>query len=325
MTFETKMNDFAHNNIPFIFILSYDMKESIVIPLDQAKAHNILYKVNEKTNYSVQPGELRTGKKQKVITKMTPVSFDDYKTAFETLHKEFVNGNTFLTNLTCKTKIESELTIQEIFTHAKAPYKLLVDDRFVLFSPETFIKTSNDYMYTYPMKGTIEADIPDAAQILENDEKEFAEHITVVDLLRNDLGIVSDTVEVTRFRYTVPVFNPDKPLLQTVSEIKGKISESYINRPGSLIAKLLPAGSITGAPKKKTVEIISRIENYTRGFYTGVFGIWENGVIDSAVMIRFIEAEGSDLYYKSGGGITVYSNAENEYKELLDKIYVPVY
>jgi len=82
MTFETKMNDYAHNNIPFIFILSYDMKESIIIPLDQAKAHNILYKVNEKTNYPVQPGDQKTGKKQKVITKMTPVSFDDYKIAY---------------------------------------------------------------------------------------------------------------------------------------------------------------------------------------------------------------------------------------------------
>ena len=91
------------------------------------------------------------------------------------------------------------------------------------------------------------------------------------------------------------------------------------------MAKLLPAGSISGAPKKKTVEILKDIENEPRGFYTGVFGIFDGENLESAVMIRFIEQQGEKLYFRSGGGITSMSNPEEEYKEALQKIYVPVY
>ncbi len=87
---------------------------------------------------------------------------------------------------------------------------------------------------------------------------------------------------------------------------------------------MLPAGSISGAPKKKTLEVIAEAEQYTRGYYTGVFGIFDGENIDSGVMIRFLEQGPDGLIYKSGGGITAMSNIHEEYQELTDKIYVPL-
>jgi para-aminobenzoate synthetase component 1 len=87
---------------------------------------------------------------------------------------------------------------------------------------------------------------------------------------------------------------------------------------------LLPAGSISGAPKKRTLEIIREAEGEPRGYYTGVFGIFDGQNLDSAVMIRFIEQSEKGLLYRSGGGITNLSQPEAEYQEMLDKVYLQV-
>ena len=88
---------------------------------------------------------------------------------------------------------------------------------------------------------------------------------------------------------------------------------------------MLPAGSISGAPKRKTVEIIREAETYERGFYTGVMGYFDGETLDSAVMIRFLEQDGDRFIFKSGGGITFQSRARDEYEEMISKIYVPIY
>ena len=100
--------------------------------------------------------------------------------------------------------------------------------------------------------------------------------------------------------------------------------KTYYEYLGDIFDKLLPAGSITGAPKKKTIEIIKETENYKRGFYTGVFGVLDGVNLQSAVMIRFIEKEDGKFFYKSGGGITIYSDPLKEYYEMKDKIYAPI-
>ena len=115
------------------------------------------------------------------------------------------------------------------------------------------------------------------------------------------------------------------PILQTSSEICGTLPEDYTARLGDIIFRLLPAGSITGAPKPKTVEIIAQAEDYRRGFYTGIMGHYADGQLDSAVMIRFIEQENGQLHFKAGGGITAKSRWESEYNEVIQKIYVPIY
>jgi para-aminobenzoate synthetase component I len=99
---------------------------------------------------------------------------------------------------------------------------------------------------------------------------------------------------------------------------------NYREQLGDILCALLPAGSVSGAPKAKTLEIIREAEGEDRGYYTGVFGYFDGTNLDSAVMIRFIEHNQGEYYYRSGGGITTQSQAENEYQEVLDKIYVPV-
>ncbi|HOV15565.1 MAG TPA: aminodeoxychorismate synthase component I, partial [Spirochaetota bacterium] len=253
-----------------------------------------------------------------------PVSYDYYKKAFNNVHKEFCNGNSFLLNLTFPTEIEINLTLKEIFEYSIAKYKLLYEDKFVVFSPETFVIIKDNIISSYPMKGTIDAGIPDAYNIILQDEKEFAEHITIVDLIRNDIGIISKNVYVEKFRYIDLIKTHEKSLYQVSSKICGELATGWNNNIGDILYSLLPAGSITGAPKKKTVEIIKSIENYERGYYTGIMGYYDNGYLESGVMIRFIENIDNKLFFKSGGGLTIYSDVEKEYNELLEKVYVPI-
>ena len=101
-------------------------------------------------------------------------------------------------------------------------------------------------------------------------------------------------------------------------------SSNYLSNLGTLLVSLLPAGSVSGAPKTKTLEIIRIAEGENRGFYTGAFGYFDGTVLDSGVMIRYIEKQGDQFYYRSGGGVTAQSELQKEYQELIDKIYVPV-
>ncbi len=187
-----------------------------------------------------------------------------------------------------------------------------------------FITIENGVISTHPMKGTIDADLPDAEKTVLEDEKEKAEHYTIVDLLRNDLSMVAKKVRVQKFRYIDHLKTSRKNLLQVSSEITGQLPESYHEQLGDILFRLLPAGSVSGAPKKKTLEIIKSAEKESRGYYTGVAGFYDGQSLKSFVMIRYISQQNNQLFYHSGGGITVNSQVEKEFKELNDKIYVPV-
>jgi len=145
----------------------------------------------------------------------------------------------------------------------------------------------------------------------------------IVDLMRNDLGIIGSNVKVENFRYVEKIKAGKKELLQVSSKITAKLPMHWQNNIGTLLSQLLPAGSITGTPKKSTVNIINEVENFERDFYTGVFGVFDGESLRSGVMIRFIEKMNDQLSYKSGGGITIDSDAKSEYEELIDKIYLP--
>jgi para-aminobenzoate synthetase component 1 len=174
------------------------------------------------------------------------------------------------------------------------------------------------------MKGTIEASILNAKDKILANEKEMAEHVMIVDLMRNDLGMVAKNIKVEKFRYIDKIRAGESELLQVSSKITAKLPTNWRDNLGDTLQTLLPAGSITGTPKRSSVEIIDSIEDYDRGFYTGIFGIFDGENLYSAVMIRFIEKEDRALYYKSGGGITIDSDAQSEYFELIDKIYLPL-
>ncbi|MBP6291158.1 MAG: aminodeoxychorismate synthase component I [Spirochaetes bacterium] len=311
------MNYYGKKCTPFLFIIDFLAQKPYIAPLSNL-AKSVLYDFNGFTNHTNKP----TSKKQLRFEKF-PVSYSLYKQAFDCVHNHLFEGNSYLVNLTFPTPINTNYSLYEIFCCSNAPFRILFDD-VVVFSPEAFVIIKDGYIYTFPMKGTIDATIPNAKEILLNDEKEFAEHITVVDLLRNDLAKVSHSVCVEDFRYCSTVNTHTKTLLQTSSAIKGKLYPHYNEHLGSIFAALLPAGSVTGAPKKKTVEIIQQAEIYNRGYYTGVCGYFDGQSVVSAVMIRFIESCTNGLIFKSGGGITIYSNPEDEYNEMIEKVYVPI-
>lgn len=192
-------------------------------------------------------------------------------------------------------------------------------DHFLFFSPEIFVKIEGGKIYSYPMKGTRDATLPDACKQLQNDEKEICEHATIIDLIRNDLSMVATDVAVIRYRYIERLETNRGPLLQASSEISGRLPDGWKSRLGDLLLRLLPAGFISGAPKKKTCEIIEEAETSPRGFYTGISGYFDGNKLDSAVMIRFIEQKGEEFLFRSGGGITTRSLPEDEYNEMIKK------
>ena len=173
------------------------------------------------------------------------------------------------------------------------------------------------------MKGTIDASIPNAREIILSDKKEKAEHYTIVDLIRNDLNMVAHNVKLNKFRYIDCLETNFGDILQVSSEIVGTLPPDYLNKLGEIIFKLLPAGSISGAPKEKTLQIIHNAETHKRGFYTGICGYFDGKNLDTGVLIRFIEQREQSFNFKSGGGITHLSTAEAEYQEMIKKIYVP--
>ena len=295
------------------------MFKPLIFPLEETAKNNICYSIEGAVNYE-QPPIIS----QEYALNKFPVDYSLYKASFDQVMNHIRYGNSFLTNLTFPTKIETDLSLEQIFYLSKAPYKLLVKDQFVVFSPELFVKVRGRKISSFPMKGTIDASIPGAENILMNDPKEIAEHHTIVDLIRNDLSLVADHVKVEKFRYIDEVITRDKKLLQVSSEISGLLPENYHESIGNIISALLPAGSICGAPKKKTLEVIREVESGSRGYYTGIFGVFDGYNLDSTVMIRFIENMDGSMHYRSGGGITVYSDPEKEYREMIDKVYLAI-
>lgn len=314
------MNELGKERAPFFFMVSFDMKNNLVVREKDLDDTDICFQIPGKSK--LPP---KTQLPKEILFEKESVTFHEFEKAFKKVKHHLDFGNTYLINLTKPSKIQCNLDLQQVFNHSVAPYKLLVKDRLVVFSPEIFIKIEEGKIASYPMKGTIDAAIPNAAEKIISDPKETAEHNTIVDLIRNDLSMVSKNVRVERFRYIDEVKTAQKNLLQVSSEIVGEVNESFFEHLGDRFFSLLPAGSISGAPKAKTVEIIKEAEQYDRGFYTGVFGYFDGINLDSAVMIRYIEKQGEELVFKSGGGITTFSQCEMEYEELKDKVYLPVF
>jgi len=311
-----QIDTLGQSRTPFLFIISYDQNKIFAKPLKELDG-DIYYKLEDWRNYPVKKRE------KKLTFSKNPINFSIYKKALDRVLEEIRSGNTYLLNLTFKTPIETNYSLKEIFTYARAKFKLYYKDEFICFSPERFVEIEQNTIATYPMKGTIDANIPHAKESILANEKEMAEHVMIVDLMRNDLGIIGSDVKVEKFRFVEKIKAGKKELLQVSSKITAKLPDDWQNNIGTLLSQLLPAGSITGTPKKSTVEIIKNIENFERDFYTGVFGIFDGKSLHSGVMIRFIEQEKNKLFYKSGGGITIDSDAKSEYKELIDKIYLP--
>ena len=313
MNLKDTLNNHGLDKEPFFFIISFDLACWEVIKLSELE-DDILY------NFS----GINETNDEKIKLESIFVDFEQYKIKFDKVQENIKDGNTYLLNLTQPTKVNTNSSLKEIYKVANAKFKVYYKDKFVSFSPERFIEIINNKIYTYPMKGTIDANIPNAKQKIIEDEKELAEHTMAVDLLRNDLSIVSSNVKVEDFRYCDKIQAGDKQLLQISSKISGELKSNWHKNIGDILTALLPAGSITGTPKCKTVKLIKEIENYDRDFFTGICGVFDGESLDSCVMIRFIEKQlNGSLLYKSGGGITADSDIKKEYQEMCDKVYVP--
>jgi len=315
-----EMDELSLQKVPFFFIVDFLMENVEIFKENEIGNSGLLIDFQNFSNM-----ETTHDLDKKVEWKSYPESLESFKKGFDNVQKNLHLGNSYLINYTRKTKIDTNLTLKEIFYHSTAKYKVFYKDFFVFFSPETFVKIIDGKISTYPMKGTIDASLENAAEILKNDKKEKAEHYTVVDLLRNDLSMVADDVKVDKFQHIDFIKTQQMDLYAMSSEISGNIKPEFDGKVGSIMKKLLPAGSILGAPKQKTLEIILESEGFDRGYYTGVCGWFDGNNVDSCVMIRFIEKEGDELYFKSGGGITHMSKLEDEYQEMKNKIYVPIY
>lgn len=317
----SRMNRWGKEGRRFFFLVDFDEAQCLVEEVSAIPSEELLFVFPGMTNV----GEWKTEFPASFTWKIFPQSFGEYARSFGVVYRNLYGGNSFLTNLTCATPVQTNLTLRQVFEHAQARYKLWIKDFFTVFSPETFVRIKDGFIYSYPMKGTIDATLSDARERLLNDEKETAEHATITDLIRNDLSQVATEVTVTRYRYLEELTTHRGRLLQMSSEIRGRLLEDYNCRLGDLFFCMLPAGSITGAPKRKTVEIIREAETFHRGFYTGVMGYFDGVNLDSAVLIRFLEQTAEGMVYKSGGGITFKSEAKAEYEEMKQKVYVPIY
>ena len=310
-----KLNTLGLSKTPTFFIINYDLSEFYIEPLDSLD-ENIRFAIDKKPSFHTKDFKYS----------FESVPFLVYKKSFDKIIEHIKSGNSYLTNLTFASKFYSKSSLKDIYEISDAKFKLYFKDKFICFSPERFVNIKNNKIYTYPMKGTINAKIKNAKKIILEDKKEMAEHIMVVDLLRNDLSMVANNIKVEKFRYIDKIKAGERELLQVSSKISARLEENWSDNLGDIITTLLPAGSITGTPKKKTVEIIKDVENYDRGYFSGVFGLFDGKNLDSGVMIRFIQKlDNGEFIYKSGGGITIDSQVKNEYEEMKEKVYVPIF
>ena len=244
--------------------------------------------------------------------------------------KEYIReGHVFQTVLsqrwTVETKQEGFALYKELRELNPSPYLYYFnygDFEVIGSSPEMIVKKQDDRVYTCPIAGTRKRGKNDAEdeklkEELLADEKERAEHVMLVDLARNDMGKIAKfgTVKVTEFM-EVRKFSHVMHIVSTVEGRKNK--ESH---PIDLAASFLPAGTLSGAPKIRAMEIIDELETNRRGLYGGATGYIDfGGDMDFCITIRTMIKKGSLVYLQAGAGIVADSVPEREYEECCNKV-----
>ena len=318
--FKNKVKNLAINKKCFFFMVDFEKKKPLVLTNEEINTSKILFKVGEYSNFQ----NPKNKKNKKITINKIPIKKSKYLKSFTKVQDHINRGDTYLLNLTFPSKITLNDNLENIFYKADSRYKILMKDTFVSFSPECFIQIKNNKVFSYPMKGTISSSVNNARNKIINDKKEIREHSTIVDLIRNDLAMLAKKIKVNKFRYVEEIFNNESSLLQVSSEIEGDLENNWQKDLGDFLWNVLPAGSVSGAPKDKTLEIIKSVELDERGYYSGIYGYFDGERLDSAVNIRYIENKDSNGFcFRSGGGITSNSKFEDEFDELIKKIYVP--
>ena len=265
------------------------------------------------------------------------LSFEEYAAALEEIREEIAQGNTYEVNYTYAFHVlphqqQDPLALYEyLLTQQQTPYNCFIQndyDTVLSFSPELFFElrygkgNPGGHIRTKPMKGTIprgktpEEDARLRA-FLQNDEKNRAENVMIVDLLRNDLGRIAKTGSVKVSQLFTIETHPT--LHQMTSQIEGDLKDG--TSLYAVFKALFPCGSITGAPKISTMSIIDRVEQGKRHIYCGAIGFISPGQMTFSVPIRILQRSGHEtgFIYRVGWAIVWDSTIQDEWKETLTK------
>ena len=253
---------------------------------------------------------------------------EGFMKAVERIQEYIGAGDVFQVNLSTRQERTLQTHPLEIYTSLReinpSPYMGYLefgDFQIVSASPELLIKKQGQEVSTRPIAGTRsrganeQEDEELARELIEN-EKERAEHVMLVDLERNDLGRICKygTVEVDEFM----VIEKYSHVMHIVSNVRGEVEED--KDAFDLVKAVFPGGTITGAPKIRTMEIIEELEPVRRGIYTGSIGwIGYSGDTELNIVIRTLLAKDGQAHVQAGAGIVIDSNPKNEYKESLKK------
>jgi para-aminobenzoate synthetase component I len=297
---------------------------------------NLFDEIKEKSTYLFKnPKKIEQDIRRKIDKKIT--LSPEISEIIDKAKKHMELGDCYLANITTTQTISSEkkfITIMDFFRSwisIYSRYGIYYKDPekgIACFSPERFLLLKDGIIATEPIKGTLKSKkcmpiLDDANEIWAN-KKEIYEHTLVVDLMRNDLYQVCKPESIIVYR---PFYaRISGSLIQMQSFILGKLKKE--ENLSSCLAKMLPAGSITGTPKKRVCEIISNLETNKRGYYTGVCGILEqNGNFDSTILIRSIYMGQRGIYFGVGAGITTLSDTQLEFEEFEIKLnsFLPVF
>nr|WP_291755549.1 anthranilate synthase component I family protein [Lysinibacillus sp. UBA5990] len=252
----------------------------------------------------------------------------DFEAAVQKIQTYIAQGDVFQVNLSVRQSKNLHATAMDVYEALRAfnpsPYMAYMeapDFAVVSGSPELLVKRQGQELSTRPIAGTRprgnseEEDLALAQELIDND-KERAEHVMLVDLERNDLGRVSTygTVEVDEFM----VIERYSHVMHIVSNVRGEIAEDKSN--ADVIRAMFPGGTITGAPKIRTMEIIEELEPVRRGLYTGSIGwLGYTGDMEFNIVIRTAFIKDGVAHIQAGAGIVIDSVPEREYQESLNK------
>ena len=256
------------------------------------------------------------------------IDYQTYKQAIEQIREEISCGNTYQVNYTYDYKIETYIDgfelYKSILPRQRTPYNCYIKNEYeeiLSFSPELFFELEGNKIRTKPMKGTVKrgkTETEDKANVkfLKNDVKNRAENVMIVDLLRNDLGKIAKTGTVMVDKlFEVETHNT---LHQMTSEVSAELDENITLF--EIFEAIFPCGSVTGAPKISTMEIIDKLETGKRGVYCGAIGLISPEKTVFSVPIRILQGLKGFYTCRVGGAIVWDSTPEDEWEETLVKI-----
>lgn len=256
-------------------------------------------------------------------------TLEAYSDKVNKIKQYIVEGHVFQTVLSQRWTIETGQSgfslYQELREINPSPYMYyfhFAEFEIIGSSPEMIVQQRGSKVSTCPIAGTRPRGGSDAedlalAKSLMDDPKEKAEHVMLVDLARNDMGRIAEfgTVKVRDFMHIQKYSH----VMHIVSLVEGKKKGEY--HPLDLVNAFLPAGTLSGAPKVRAMEIIDELESVRRGLYGGAVGYIDfNGDMDFCITIRTMIKKGNRVYIQAGAGIVADSNPESEYQECCNKV-----